>query len=449
MEELLNQAASRAVKYLENINHRPVYPSPEQIESLDQFDIPLADQGLDPQDVLAILDEIGSPATVATAGSRYFGFVTGGALPATVAANWLAGAWDQNAGLVVGSPVTTRLEEVALKWLLDILQLPEGTGAGFVTGATMANFSGLAAARHALLARQGWDVEKQGLFGAPEIKVVVGDEVHASLLKSLQLVGFGSERITRVPVDDQGRILPDQLPELDDMTFLCIQAGNVNSGAFDPAEAICAKANQAGAWVHVDGAFGLWVRATKEKAHLTAGYELADSWAMDGHKWLNVPYDSGLIFCRDPQHLAAAMSYGAAYLIRQDRREPEDFTPEMSRRARGVEVWAALLSLGKDGISEMIERNCNQAQRMAAGLQEAGFDVVNEVVINQVAVAFGDDARTDKVIAALQEEGTFWAGGTTWQGRKAIRMSFSSWAITDEDVDKSLAAIKQVADTIN
>lgn len=403
------------------------------------------DEPQDPGDVIELLDTAGSPATVASTGPRYFGFVIGGSLPAAMAANWLAGAWDQNAGLYVSSPVAARVEEIAASWLLDVLALPESSGVGFVTGATMANFTALAAARHALLSRAGWNVEEHGLFGAPEITVVVGEEVHASMLKALAMLGFGRKRVVAVPVDDQGRMIADRLPRLDAHTLVAIQAGNVNSGAFDPASEICARAHEAGAWVHVDGAFGLWAAAAPGRARLVKGFSAADSWATDCHKWLNVPYDSGLAIVRDPEHLRAAMTIRAAYLIMGEHREPWQYTPEASRRARGIEIWAALKSLGRKGLAEVIERNCRMASRFADGLRGAGFAVLNDVQLNQVMVSFGAAEKTRRVIAEIQREGTCWCGGTEWHGHGAMRISVSNWATTDEDVDRSLAAILRIA----
>ena len=324
-------------------------PAPEDVERLALFNEPLPEKPRDPQSILRMLDEIGSPATMASAGGRFFGFVMGGSLPAALACNWLAGAWDQDAGMQIASPISAALENVSLQWLLDALQLPAQCGAGFVTGATMANFSGLSAARHAVLQKEGWDVEAQGLFGAPPVTVIVGDEVHVSVLKALSHLGLGRERVIRVPVDGQGRMRPEALPEISGPTILCLQAGNVNTGAFDPAQEIIPRAHQAGAWVHVDGAFGLWAAAAPRRAHLVAGVAGADSWATDAHKWLNVPYDSGLVFVRQAGHLRAAMSARAAYLLKGDQREPDEYVPEMSRRARGVEVWAALSSWGGKG----------------------------------------------------------------------------------------------------
>lgn len=445
-KELLTEVLERAAHYVATRTQRSVAPTAEAIARLKLLDEPLPDAPTDPHRVLQLLDEIGSPATTVTGGGRYFGFVTGGALPAALAANLLAGVWDQNAAYRVMSPVAATLEDIGLKWLIELFGLPATTGGGFVTGATMANFAALAAARHALLQRQGWNVEEQGLFGAPPIQVVVGDEVHASILKVLALLGLGRERIVRVPVDGQGRMRADALPSLTAPTIVCIQAGNVNTGAFDPAQEICAAARAAGAWVHVDGAFGLWAAASPALAHLTAGIAEADSWVTDGHKWLNVPYDSGLVFVREAEALRAAMSVSAAYLLTGADREPCHYTPDMSRRARSVEIWAALRSLGRSGLADLIERNCRYARQFATGLQAAGYEVLNEVVLNQVLVSFGDDETTRRVIAAVQSDGTCWCGGTVWQGRAAMRISVSSWATTEEDVERSLAAIQSSAE---
>jgi glutamate/tyrosine decarboxylase-like PLP-dependent enzyme len=441
MTDLLKSVAERAGSYLAGLDERSVVPTPEALDRLAELRGPLPDRPADPAAVLTQLDDVGSPTTVASAGGRYFGFVTGGSL----AANWLAGAWDQNGALAVMSPLVTTLEEVALRWLLEILSLPAGAGGGFVTGATMANFTALAAARHALLQRQGWDVEAQGLFGAPPLTVVVGDEVHVSLLKALSLLGLGRDRVLRVPTDGQGRMRAEALLELTGSTIVCIQAGNVNTGAFDPAREICAAAREAGAWVHTDGAFGLWIAAAPERAHLAAGIADADSWALDAHKWLNVPYDSGIAICRNPDHLRAAMSASAAYLIETEQREPCHFTPEMSRRARGIEIWAALRSLGRAGVADLVERTCRYAARFAEGLRAGGHQVLNEVVINQVLVSFGDAETTRRVIAAIQADGTCWAGSTVWQGHTAMRISVSSWATTEADVERSLEAILRIA----
>jgi glutamate/tyrosine decarboxylase-like PLP-dependent enzyme len=426
-----------------------VVPSPEAIARLQTLGGPLPEDPSDPTEVLALLDDIGSPATVASAGSRYFGFVTGGAVPASLVANWLAGAWDQNACMQVMSPVAAKAEEIVREWTLDLLGLPLSSGMGFVTCTTTANFSGLAAARSAVLERAGWNVEEDGLFGAPPVRVVVGEEVHVSVLKALSMVGLGRSRVTRVPTDSQGRMRVEGLPALDANTIVCIQAGNVNTGAFDPARGVCERARDAAAWVHVDGAFGLWAAVSPVHAPLLEGVNLADSWAIDCHKWLNVPYDSGIIVVRDPEHLRRSMAAGgAAYLTQGTEREPSQYTPESSRRARGIDLWAALRSLGRKGLREMIERNCRQAHLFAELLRAAGYAVLNDVVLNQVLVSFGSPERTRQIIAAVQAEGTCWCGGTVWQGHTAMRISVSNWSTTDEDVKRSAAAMIQVANRV-
>lgn len=442
---LMQAAADRSIRYLDALPERRVSPDASAVSALTALDVPMPDAGMDADAVLALLDDVASPATVATAGGRFFGFVVGGALPVTVATSWLARAWDQNAGAVALAPGCAAIEDTTLRWVLDLLGLPSGAGVGFVTGATMANLSGLAAARHALLTRQGWDVEARGLYGAPELNVVVGDEVHVSLLKALGLLGFGRARVTRVPVDGQGRLRADALPPLTDNTIVCIQAGNVNTGAFDPAAEVCALAREAGAWVHVDGAFGLWALASAEHRELAKGVEMADSWAVDAHKWLNVPQDCGIAICRKPHDLRDAMVVSAGYLVLGDEREPYEYTPEMSRRARGVEVWAALLNLGRAGVADLVDRCCRHARRFAEGLRAGGYEILNDVVLNQVLVSFGSPEKTRRVIGAIQDDGTCWCGGTEWQGHTAMRISVSAAATTDEDVEASLAAMLRIA----
>lgn len=443
--DLLDDVARRAARYLHDLPARATWPDQAALAALDRFVEPMPRQPAPAEAVLAMLDELGSPATVASAGPRYFGYVVGGALPATVAANWLATAWDQNAHHWAGSPVATRLEEVALGWVAELAGLPQGTGGAFVTGASIANFCALAAARHALLARLGWDVEARGLYGAPEIQVVVGEEVHSTLLKAVALLGFGRERVVRVPADGQGRMRADAVPRLEGPAIVCLQAGNVNTGACDPMTDIIPPARAAGAWLHVDAAFGFWAAASPRHAALVDGMAQADSWATDAHKWLNVPYDCGLALVRDPGVLRAAMSISAAYLPDEQYREPSRFGPELSRRARGVEVWAALKHLGREGLAALVERCCDHAQRFAAGLAAAGYAILNEVMLNQVLVSFGSPAQTRRVIAAVQAEGTCWCSGTEWQGHTAMRISVTSWATTAADVERSLGAILRVA----
>lgn len=445
MRDLLTAAADRAIRYLETLDERPVSPTPQAIAALSQLDEPLPEKPEDPAAVLAKLDDIGSPATMAMAGRRFFGWVIGGSLPATVAANWLATAWDQNAAGVQPSPGAAAFEQVALRWILEAIDLPRDCAAGFVTGATMANFTCLAAARQVVLKKAGWDVEADGLFGAPPITVVVGEEVHVSVLKALGLLGLGRNRVIRVPADGQGRMRADRFPQISGPAIVCLQAGNVNSGAFDPIAELLPIARRAGAWLHVDGAFGLWAGATPARRHLIAGIEQADSWATDLHKWLNVPYDNGLAIVRDGAALKRAMAVTAAYLSETGDRKPSDYTPELSRRARGVDAWAALKSLGRSGLAEMIERCCRHAERFAAGLRTAGFEVLNDVVLNQVLVSFGHPEKTHRAIAALQADGTCFCGGTEWQGRTAMRISVSSWATTEVDVDRSVQAMIRAA----
>ena len=445
MNELLHDVAGRASAYLQSLDQRGVAPAAAAIEALADLDAALPDGSADARAVIELLDRYGSPATMAMAGPRFFGFVIGGSLPVALAADWLVSAWDQNTALYNATPATARLEQIALRWLLELLGLPRGAGGAFVTGANVANFVALAAARHAVLERVGWKVEADGLFGAPPITVVVGEEAHPTLIKALGMLGLGRSRVARVPVDGQGRMRVDALPRLSGPTIICTQVGNVNTGACDDIAAVRERVG-ADCWIHVDGAFGLWARAAPSRAPLAAGVDRADSWATDAHKWLNVPYDSGLAFARDPLALSAAMAITAEYLpTTSEWRNPADFTPELSRRARGVPIWAALRALGRSGVADLIERTCRHARRFAEALTAGGFQVLNEVVLNQVLVAFGDAARTQRVIAALQADGTCWCGGTVWQDRTAMRISVSSWATADDDVEKSIEAMLRVA----
>ncbi|WP_420476506.1 pyridoxal phosphate-dependent decarboxylase family protein [Noviherbaspirillum sp. ST9] len=446
MRELLTATAQRAIAYLDGLPHRAVAPSAEAVARLRELDIPLPEDPVSPETVLHTLDTYGSPATMGMAGPRFFGFVIGGSLPAALAANWLANAWDQNSAYYNVTPATAVLEQVALRWLLDVLRLPPDCGGAFVTGTSVAHLAALAAARHSLLAKTGWDAEGSGLFGAPPLEVIVGAEAHPTLLKSLAILGLGRKRVLAVPVDSDGAMRLDALPPLTDRSIVCVQAGNVNTGAVDPVQEICRRAREAGAWVHVDGAFGLWAAAAPSRAHLVEGIEDADSWATDAHKWLNVPYDSGIAFVRDPDALRAAMAITADYLPTvSNHRNPGDFTPELSRRARGVEVWAALHSLGRSGLAGMIERTCAHARRFAEALTAAGYEVINDVVLNQVLVSFGSPEKTLRVIQDIQADGTCWCGNTLWQGRTAMRISVISWATTEADVEQSIDAILRMA----
>ena len=397
-DPLLSDVALRGSRYLAGLDERSVVPDPAAVQRLHAFlDSELPDGPCDPTTVLAQLDELGSPATAATQGGRYFGLVIGGAVPAALAASWLATAWDQNAGLHMASPAAAEIEDAARRDLLAVLGLPAECEAAFVTGATMATFTALLAARRALLSQAGWDVDAQGLLGAPPLRVIVSEDIHPSLRKSLGMLGLGRDRVETLPVDDQGRIRADEIDaRIDGPAIVCAQAGNVNTGAFDPFAPLAARVRETGGWLHVDGAFGLWAAAAPGRRHLVAGIDQAHSWATDGHKWLNVPYDSGVAFVSDPDALRAACSLDAAYITHHERRDPCATTPEMSRRARGVEIWAALRSLGRRGVAEMVERGCSHATRFAEGLAAAGHEIRNEVVLNQVLVAFGSDEKTPR-----------------------------------------------------
>src|SRR5256714_8996521 len=440
MRELLTAAAMRAIRYLEGLNERDVAPDPTVVARLAELAIPLPTNPSPADETMTLLDTYNA-ATMAMAGPRFFGFVIGGALPAALAANWLASAWDQNAALAEVTPLPAKLEDVALGWLRDVLGLPPETGGGFVTGATMANFACLAAARHSVLSQAGWDVEADGMVGAPEVAVVVGEEAHPTLFKSLGLAGFGRNRVVRVPVDRQGRMRADVFTNLSGPTIVCLQAGNVNTGAFDPAPQIIPKAKAANAWVHVDGAFGLWAAAAPCKEHLMAGYADADSWATDAHKYLNTPYDSGLAFVRSPDVLQAAMAFSAAYRPSSPTRDPANFTQELSRRARGIEVWAALHTLGRSGLADLVERPCRYAVRFAEGLRAEGYTILNEVMFNQVLVTFGDDERTRRVIVGIQPDGACWCGGGTLPGETGPALSGAPVATTGTDGEPGLPAL--------
>jgi glutamate/tyrosine decarboxylase-like PLP-dependent enzyme len=448
----LRTAAAHAERFLGGVGERPVRASVDAAAVKAALGGPLPHSGEDANAVIDALAIGADPGIVASNGPRHFGFVMGGALGVGIAADWLASAWDQAPGFYVLSPAAAAVEEIAGEWLLDLLGLPAGCGFGFVTGAQGANTTGLAAARHAVLAREGWDVERDGLHGAPRITVVVGERAHATIPRSMRLLGLGGETAVRVAADDQGRMRPEALADAlraaDGPAIVCAQAGEVNTGAFDPLDAIADLCAERRAWLHVDGAFGLWAAASPRLRHLTAGAERADSWAVDFHKWLNVPYDSAMAFVRDPAVQGAAMAYTAAYLVTEgEQRNGATWSPESSRRARGFAVYATLRHLGREGVAAMIERNCAQAQRMAERLAALpNCTLLNEVVLNQVLVRFdGGDEVNQRIVAAVQQDGTCWLGGTVWEGRQAIRVSFSNWSTTDEDVDRSADVIARAA----
>ena len=446
--ELLHATADYAADFIETLDERSIRPEADVDELIDALGGPLPEEGMDPRAVLASLVEDASPGVVGIPSGRYFGFVIGGAVPAALAADWLTSAWDQNAGLYVGGPSAAVIEEVCRGWLAELLGLPADVSIAYVTGCQMAHVTALAAARHHVLAQAGWDVAEKGLSGSPPIRVVVGAKRHVTVDRALRLLGIGATSLEVVPVDEQGRMRVDELALGDGPTIVCGQAGEVNTGAFDDLEAIADAAAASGAWFHVDGAFGLWAAASPKYKQLVRGSERADSWSTDGHKWLNVPYDSGLAFCAHPDAHRAAMSITASYLIQaEDRRARDqvDWTPEFSRRARGFPIYAAVRSLGRTGIAELVERCCTHAQQFAALLEEGGATILNDVVLNQVLVRFRDGESTRDTIARVQQDGTCWLSGTDWFGEHAMRISVSNWRTTDEDVERSAAAILAAA----
>ena len=438
---LLEQAKGYAYEYADGVAERKVFPSKQALADLEQFIEDLPVQYGDAETILQQLHQYGSPATTAQTGGRYFGFVNGGILPVTLATKWLSDFWDQNTALYVMSPVASALEEICERWLKQLFGLPDSTVAGFVSGTSSAILCGLAAARYRLLQNHGWDFNQQGHNGAPTLRIIAGQHIHGAVTKAVALLGFGIDNIEWVEADDQGRILPDKLPQLDASCIILLQAGNVNSGAFDPFEEICNSADQAGAWVHIDGAFGLWAGGTKRLKHLTKGMEKAHSWSVDGHKTLNTPYDSGILLCRDRDALIMALQASGAYLNFSENRDGMLYTPEMSRRARAVELWAALKYLGSDGVDELVYGMHERARQFADELKAAGFEILNDVVFNQVIVSpANNDAKTDKILAAIQDSAECWVGGSVWQGKKVIRISVCSWVTSADDVSRSVRA---------
>ncbi|HSC92363.1 MAG TPA: aminotransferase class V-fold PLP-dependent enzyme [Gaiellaceae bacterium] len=452
--ELLRRTADRAADFLAGLDERPVRESASVEELRAALGGPLPEEPAEPASVLDELADAAEPGVVAIAGGRYFGFVIGGALPASLAADWLASTWDQNAGLYVAGPSAAVVEEVAGEWLADVLGLPEGVSVAFVTGCQMAHATALLAARHEVLARAGWDVEVEGLHGGPRVRVLVGAERHVTVDRALRFLGVGASQLEVVEADAQGRMRAEPLREAlagtDGPTIVCAQAGNVNTGSFDPIDELADAAQETGAWLHVDGAFGMWAHASPRLRHLVAGVGRADSWACDAHKWLNVPYDSGLAFCAHPEAHRAALAVHAAYLVQSEpgaERDEMDWTPEFSRRARGFAVYAALRQLGRSGVADLVDRCCAHARRFAELLDgHDGARVLNDVVLNQVLVRFADDDEiTRDVVARVQRDGTCWLSGTTWHGVTAMRISVSNWRTTAADVERSADAILAAA----
>jgi glutamate/tyrosine decarboxylase-like PLP-dependent enzyme len=454
MKDVLGLTADYSRNFLETLHERPVRPQASIEELREALGGPLPEEGREPAEVIAELIDAAEPGIMGMPAGRFFGFVIGGALPAPLAADWLTSTWDQNAGLIGPTPSAGVVEEVALEWLRALLGLPEGVSAASVTGCQMAHVTALAAARQHVLDQAGWDLLRDGLQGAPPIRVLVGEERHVTIDCALRYLGLGTRQIEPLPADREGRMevgaLRRALAVPAGPTIVCAQAGGVNSGAFDALAEIADAVDGTGAWLHVDGAFGLWAAASPRFRHLVAGVERADSWATDAHKWLNVPYDSGIAFCAHPEAHRAAMAVQASYLVQVDSaaaRDPMDWTPEFSRRARGFPIYAAIRSLGREGITALVERCCDHAARFAALLgAEPNVEILNDVVLNQVLVRFGgDDALTQATVQRVQDEGTCWLSGTTWQGRAAMRISVSNWQTTSEDVERSAAAILEAA----
>jgi glutamate/tyrosine decarboxylase-like PLP-dependent enzyme len=449
---LLELAAAIAADYLDSLEQRPVFPQVTPEELAARLGGPLPEAPVDPRQVVTELAAAAEPGIVAMGSGRYFGFVIGGALPASLAADWLASAWDQNAGLYVGGPSASIVEQVVREWLVDLLGLPTGSSIGLVTGTQMAHVTGLAAARFHVLSAAGWDVGRDGLQGGPRVRVLVGAKRHVTVDRALRLLGLGAPTV--VEADDQGRMraaaLRDSLAAGDEPTIVCAQAGEVNTGAFDPLPDIADACEAAGAWLHVDGAFGMWAAVSPQFRHLVAGMDRADSWTTDAHKWLNVPYDSGIVLCAHPESHRAAMTVHADYLVQdggqQRVRDQLDWVPEFSRRARGFAVYAALRSLGRSGLAELVERCCAAAARFERGIRKLpGVEVLNDVVLNQVLFRFEDDRRTDAVLERVQSSGRVWASATVWQGRRAIRLSVSNWQTGDEEIELALDTFREAA----
>lgn len=444
MDALFSDAARRAAAYRYSVVDDPIRP--ESDVDLSQLGGPFPEKGEDAAQIVKLLDELVTPATMGFSNPRFYGWVIGGVYPVALAADWMVSAWDQNTYVYAATPGTVALEATALNWVKEAAGLPKSAWGAFTTGTTVGNMIGLLAAINSVLGDHDWDVTSQGLFGAPEIKVIVGDEVHPSLVKGLGMAGLGRERVTRVPVDDQGRMRAEAFPEIEGPTIVCLQAGNVNTGAFDPMAEIIPRAREAGAWVHVDGAFGFWAAASPSLSHLTTGMEHADSWATDCHKYLNVPYDAGLVLVKDASSLERVMSVSAAYLVEGEiGQDPGLYTPEMSRRARGVPTYAVLRHLGRSGLADLVERTVDLAELFANRLTEEGFEVLNEVVLNQVLVSFGEPMETQRVIQAVIDEGVMYAGPTVWQGRTAMRISVSGYATSEEDVERCVGAMVRAA----
>lgn len=442
-KSLFEQAKCYAYDYMNNLQEMEVSPSESSLSELKLFDEPMPDAPCSANDVLSLLHNHGSINTVAQTGGKYFGFVCGGSLPVSLATKWITDVWDQNSALYVLSPIASKMEEICEKWITELLHLPQDTAAGFVSGSSIAIICALAAARNELLLKQNWDVSRKGLFGAPNIRVVLSEQAHSSVFKALALLGLGKERVELVPTDDQGRISVEKLPTIDQNTLLFIQAGNVNSGAFDSIDELCDIANKVGAWVHVDGAFGIWAAASENYCNLTKGIEKADSWSVDAHKTLNAPYDCGIVLCKNRSSLISAMQATGSYIQYSENRDGMLYTPEMSRRARAIELWATLKYLGKKGVQDIVESLCDNARYFAEKLTENGFEVMNEVVFNQLLVKCKSADMTKAMLKNIQSSGKCWCGGAIWHNEPVIRISVCSWQTTKEDIDDCIETFKK------
>jgi len=447
-KRIFNLAKDYAFEYADTSYKRNVFPTTEAIEGLKKFDEDLPLHPGNPEKILEQLHKYGSPATVMETGGRYFGFVIGGTVPASMAASWLSDFWDQNAGMYMTSPVVSKLETVVERWLRELFQFPDSVVSGFVSGTTTAVFCALAAARYRLLKQLDWDVNVKGLFNAPKIRIVAGKHAHGAVLKAISMLGLGKENIEWVDVDNQGRIVPGKIPDLDMNTILILQAGNVNSGSFDPFEEIIDKAVRAKAWIHVDGAFGLWASCSENLRYLTKGIEKASSWSVDGHKTLNTPYDCGIVLCNDQDALVSALHVTGSYLMHTEARDGYSYTPEMSRRARIIELWTTIKYLGQEGIQELVDGLHERSIQFADEIKKAGFQVMNDVVFNQVLVACENDNITGRTLELIQQSGECWCGSAQWYDRKVIRVSVSSWATTAEDITRSVEAFKKAYDEV-
>ena len=445
---VIEKAKELSYEYIDKADEMPAFPSDEAIAGLENLDGPTPKEGTPAEDVLDMLNEYAAPATVGTTTGRYFGFVIGNVIPAALGAAWMMNAWNQNGGMYVGSPSAAKLEAVAEKWIVDILGLPEGTAMGAVTGSTNAILCALTTARDHILKKQGYDIHAKGFRGAPKVRLVMSEQIHAAVKESLSVVGFGSEEAELVPCDELGRIIPGEMPELDETCLVLVQAGNVNGGSFDPIGEVCDIANKAGAWVHVDGAFGLWAAASPKQRVNVPGLEKADSWSCDAHKTLNSGYDCGLVFCKDRKAIAEALTAGAPYLEFSDKRDGMLYATEMSRRAYGIVLWSIVKNLGADGIAKMVDDMCDGAQYFGEELEKAGVTLVLPPSFNQLMIKFGSDEETAAVLSAIQKSGTIWCGPSKWNGESVIRISVSSYSTTKEDIDKSVEIIKAIAGSI-